>query len=80
LGAETQGGIGYMIEQELENATRGQHQVAALLTQVEVDLLDQAFENPTKSIGPAYSKTEANDIAASTSWVFKLDGDKYRRN
>lgn len=69
-----------MIEQELENATRGQHQVAALLTQVEVDLLDQAFENPTKSIGPAYSKTEANDIAASTSWVFKLDGDKYRRN
>lgn len=79
LGAETQGGIGYMIEQELENVSRGRHQVAALLTQVEVDPLDPAFRNPTKPIGPVYSKAEADKIAASTPWVFKPDGDKYRR-
>ncbi len=79
LGAETQGSIGYMIEQELENILRGRYQVAALLTQVEVNPLDPAFRNPTKPIGPVYSKAEADKIAASTPWVFKPDGDKYRR-
>lgn len=79
LGAETQGGIGYMIEQELENLLRGRRRVAALLTQVEVDPNDPAFENPTKPIGPVYSKAEADRIAASMPWVFKPDNDKYRR-
>ena len=79
LGAETEGGIGYMIEQELENALRNQHQVAALLTQIEVDQHDPAFRNPTKPIGPVYSKAQADEIATSSGWVFKIDGDKYRR-
>jgi len=79
LGAETQGGIGYMIEQELENTLRNQRQVAVLLTQIEVDPHDIAFQNPTKPIGPLYSKAEADTIAVSTSWVFKPDADKYRR-
>lgn len=79
LGAETQGGIGYMIEQELENFLDNRRQAAALLTQIEVDPRDAAFQNPTKPIGPFYSKAEADKIAASTSWVFKPDGEKYRR-
>jgi carbamate kinase len=79
LGAETEGGIGYMIEQELENILPKQQQVAALLTQIEVDPHDPAFQNPTKPIGPVYSKTDAERTAASTGWVFKPDGDKYRR-
>jgi len=79
LGAETQGGIGYMIEQELENLLRGRYRVVTLLTQVEVDPNDPAFGNPTKPIGPVYSKAEADKIAASTSWVFKSDNDDYRR-
>ena len=79
LGAETEGGIGYMIEQELENVLRDQRQVAALLTQIEVDPRDPAFLNPTKPIGPVYSKAEAEKTATSSSWVFKPDGDKYRR-
>ena len=48
LGAETEGMIGYMIEQELENAINHQKPVATLLTQVVVDLADPAFQKPTK--------------------------------
>ena len=79
LGAETEGGIGYMIEQELETILPKQQQVAALLTQIEVDPHDPAFQNPTKPIGPLYSKADAERTAASFGWVFKPDGDKYRR-
>ena len=79
LGAETQGGIGYMIEQELENVLRGRRQVAALLTQIEVDPRDPAFLDPTKPIGPVYSKADAEKTATLSSWVFKPDGDQYRR-
>ena len=79
LGAETQGAIGYMIEQELENILSGQQQVAALLTQVEVDPRDPAFRNPTKPIGPIYDQAQAEQLAASRGWIIKPDGDKYRR-
>ena len=79
LGAETQGGIGYMIEQELENVLGDQHQVAALLTQIEVDPRDPAFLEPTKPIGPVYSKADAEKTASLSSWVFKPDGAQYRR-
>lgn len=79
LGAETEGGIGYMIEQELENVLPKHRQVTTLLTQVEVDPGDPAFQNPTKPIGPVYNKPDAEKTAASFGWVFKPDGDKYRR-
>jgi carbamate kinase len=79
LGAETEGGIGYMIEQELETLLPKQQQVAALLTQIEVDPRDPAFQDPTKPIGPGYSKADAERTTASLGWVFKPDGDKYRR-
>lgn len=79
LGAQTEGAIGYMIEQELENILPKERQVATLLTQIEVDPRDPAFRNPAKPIGPVYDKAEAEKTAASSGWVFKPDGDKYRR-
>lgn len=79
LGAQTEGAIGYMIEQELENLLPKHRQVATLLTQVEVDPHDPAFRNPTKPIGPVYDKTEAEKLAAQRGWVVKSDGSKFRR-
>jgi len=79
LGAETEGAIGYMIEQELENILPKSRPVAALLTQVEVDPRDPAFSDPTKPIGPLYDKAEAEALAVQRGWVVKPDGDKYRR-
>ena len=63
LGAQTEGMIGYLIEQELENALPGGPRVATLLTQVEVDPRDPAFLNPTKPVGPVYGKAEAERLA-----------------
>jgi len=79
LGAETEGMIGYLIEQELENALPDGPKVATLLTQVEVDPNDLAFRNPTKPVGPVYEKDEAERLAAARGWSVAPDGDKYRR-
>ena len=75
LGAETEGAIGYMIEQELGNLLPFARPFATLLTMVEVDSKDPAFQNPTKFIGPVYPKNEADRLAAEKQWVFKQDGD-----
>jgi len=79
LGAETEGSIGYMIEQELGNLLPFARPFATLLTMVEVDAKDPAFKNPTKFIGPVYDQAEADRIAAEKKWAFKQDGDKWRR-
>ena len=79
LGAETEGMIGYMIEQELGNLLPFERPFATLLTMIEVDPDDSAFKNPTKFIGPVYGKDEADRLAAEKQWVFKQDGDKWRR-
>jgi carbamate kinase len=79
LGAETEGMIGYLIEQELENALPAGHKVAMLLTQVEVDKKDPAFNNPTKPVGPIYSKEEAETLAIKRGWTVAADGENYRR-
>ncbi|WP_144170722.1 carbamate kinase [Pseudomonas sp. Kh13] len=79
LGAETEGMIGYMIEQELGNLLAFEVPFATLLTQVEVDANDPAFKDPTKFIGPVYGKEEAERLAKEKGWVVKPDGDKYRR-
>lgn len=79
LGAETGGMIGYMIEQEIENALDHDRPVATLLTQVVVDRDDPAFANPTKFIGPVYDKAEAESRAAAAGWHIAADGDKWRR-
>ena len=79
MDAETQGSIGYMIEQELGNLLPFERPFATLLTMIEVDPDDPAFSNPTKFIGPVYDKDEADRLAAEKGWVFKPDGDKWRR-
>ncbi|WP_218511536.1 carbamate kinase, partial [Variovorax sp. dw_308] len=79
LGAQTEGMIGYMIEQELGNLLPFERPFATLLTMVEVDARDPAFSNPTKFIGPVYSKEAADRLAAERGWVVKPDGDKWRR-
>ncbi|MGY4531461.1 carbamate kinase [Pseudomonas sp. TE3786] len=79
LGAETEGMIGYMIEQELGNLLPFEVPFATLLTQVEVDANDPAFSNPTKPIGPVYSKEDAERLAAEKGWSIAPDGDKFRR-
>jgi carbamate kinase len=79
LGAQTEGMIGYMIEQELGNLLPFEVPFATLLTMVEVHGDDPGFANPTKFVGPVYEKTEADRIAAEKGWVFKQDGAKWRR-
>ena len=79
LGAQTEGMIGYMIEQELGNLLPFDVPFATILTMVEVDPNDPAFKNPTKFVGPVYEKEEADRLKAEKGWVFKQDGAKWRR-
>ncbi|MBL4611582.1 carbamate kinase [Halopseudomonas sp.] len=79
LGAETEGMIGYIIEQELENALEHDRPVATLLTQVLVDSNDPAFASPTKFVGPVYDREEAESRAAAAGWQIAADGEKWRR-
>lgn len=79
LGAQTQGMIGYMIEQELGNLLPFEVPFATLLTMVEVDPADPAFQNPTKFVGPVYEKEVAEQLAAEKGWSIKQDGNKWRR-
>lgn len=79
LGAETAGMIGYMIQQELSNTVPGSASIATVLTQIQVDPKDPAFQKPSKPVGPVYSKEEADKIAAEKGWTMAPDNDKYRR-
>ncbi|TDQ56978.1 carbamate kinase [Mesocricetibacter intestinalis] len=79
LGSETIGMIGYMIQQELGNLLPFEVPFATLLSQVEVDKNDPAFQHPTKPIGPVYTKQEAERLAQEKGWSIAQDGDKYRR-
>ena len=78
LGAETEGMIGYMLDQHLLAELPGR-QVATLLTQVVVDPHDPAFARPTKPIGPVYPATEARRLAGQRGWALTHDGDGVRR-
>jgi carbamate kinase len=79
LGAETEGMIGYMIEQELGNLLPFEVPFATILTMVEVDRDDPGFKDPTKFVGPVYSETDAKALAAEKGWAMKMDGNKWRR-
>jgi carbamate kinase len=79
LGAQTEGMIGYLIQQELGNELPFEKRLASLLTLIEVDPNDPAFQDPTKPIGPIYEKAEADRLAKEKDWVFKPDGDSFRR-
>jgi carbamate kinase len=79
LGAETEGMIGYLIEQELGNLLPAEKPLATILTMIEVDRADPAFDNPTKFVGPVYDEAEAKALADEKGWVFKADGQYMRR-
>ena len=79
LGAQTEGMIGYMIEQELGNLLPIEVPFATILTMVEVDPEDPAFENPTKPIGPIYNYEDAKLLETEKGWTMKPDGEYWRR-
>lgn len=77
--ADSQGGIGYMIDRQMRNAlnqTDLKKNVVAIITEVLVDIHDAAFSNPTKPIGPYYLKEEADLLAKANNWIFKEDPRK----
>jgi len=79
LGAQTQGMIAYMVEQELGNVLPLEKPIATVLTMVEVDPEDPAFQNPTKFVGPIYDQASADALTAQKGWTFKEDGASWRR-
>jgi carbamate kinase len=79
LGAQTEGMIGYVLEQELGNLLPVEVPFATILTMIEVEPSDPAFGNPTKFVGPVYTKPQADQLASEKGWVFKPDGDRWRR-
>jgi carbamate kinase len=79
LDAESEGMVGYLIEQELGNVLPAGRLVATLLTQVLVDRRDPAFRHPTKPIGPRYDKVEAARMSQARGWTVADVGDGWRR-
>lgn len=79
LGAQSEGMIGYLIEQELGNLMAPAQPFATILTMVQVDPNDPAFLNPTKFIGPVYTREEATRLNRARGWFFKEDGSGWRR-
>ncbi|WP_376801009.1 carbamate kinase [Candidatus Raskinella chloraquaticus] len=79
LGAQTEGMIGYLIEQELGNVLPDSAMIATLLTQVRVDAKDPAFLNPTKPIGAMVDELTAEHTTAHRGWTFAREGQGFRR-
>ncbi|MCE1189380.1 MAG: carbamate kinase [Ignavibacteria bacterium] len=82
--ADSQGGIGYVIEQQMRNVLMEEKidkNVVTLVTQVLIDNQDPAFANPTKPVGPYYTKEESEVLAEKHQWKFKEDprGRGWRR-
>lgn len=79
LGAQTEGMLGYLIEQELGNRIGNDRSIATLVTRTVVDPSDPAFADPTKFVGPIYTEQQARQLAQRHGWVMKLDGADTRR-
>jgi carbamate kinase len=79
LDAESEGMIGYLIEQELGNVLPNSFLVATLLTQILIDRHDPALRHPSKPIGPVYDKMQAEALAAVRGWSIAQDGSGWRR-
>lgn len=79
LGAQTDAMIGYVIEQELGNLLPADQSLATVLTMIEVDRDDPAFEHPTKPIGPVYDRNTADRLRTASGWAIAADGDEFRR-
>jgi carbamate kinase len=71
--------IGYVLQQELDNAYGPPARYATLLTQIEVDPKDPAFANPSKPVGSVYSEPEAKRLAQERGWSVAPDGKDWRR-
>ena len=78
LNAESQGMIGYLLQQTLANYIQN-IPITTLITQVLVDQKDTAFKFPAKFIGPVYNKQESEDLSNRYGWIMKEDGKFYRR-
>jgi carbamate kinase len=78
LGAESEGMIGYLLEQGLGNRLPGR-QTATLLTQVVIDARDPAFAHPSKPVGPVYDEETAARLARERHWTVAEDGASWRR-
>ncbi|MGM9488236.1 carbamate kinase [Ideonella sp. YS5] len=79
LGAETEGMVGYLLEQEIANRLPAGRHVATLLTRVAVDRQDPAFQHPTKPIGPMFDRERAESLARDRGWTLVPDGTGLRR-
>ncbi len=79
LDAETEGMLGYLIQQEMANHLPRGRACVTLITQIEVAADDAAFNAPGKPIGPVYSAAQARTIAATRGWPMLPDGDGWRR-
>ena len=79
LGAQTDGMIGYLLEQELANLLPATRAITTLITRVEVDAQDPAFGHPSKPIGPVYTQVESERVAAAKGWTMAADGASFRR-
>lgn len=79
LGAETEGMIGYVLQQELDNAYEPSARFATLLTQIEVDPKDPAFAKPSKPVGSIYREADAKRLAEQRGWTIAPDGKDWRR-
>ena len=78
LGAETQGMIGYLIQQGLNAAIEDRY-TTTILTRIVVDENDPAVADPSKFIGPVYTEEQAKQLAEAIHWVVKPDGSHWRR-
>ncbi|MCT7443442.1 carbamate kinase, partial [Escherichia coli] len=77
--AESQGFIGYMIQQSMMNELINlgvETPVVTFVTRVEVDEKDSAFENPTKPIGMFYSEDQAKELMREKQWILKSDANR----
>ena len=79
LGAETVGMIGYLIEQELGNIIPFEDHIVTILTQIVVDPGDPAFDQPTKPVGPVYSREAAGQLEREKGWAMAPEGAHFRR-
>jgi carbamate kinase len=78
LGAESQGMIGFMLENALRNKLPNVP-VATLLTSVVIDATDSALSRPTKPVGPVYDEAVARRLASDRGWTLAPDGEFFRR-
>lgn len=79
LDAETEGMIGYLVQQEMDNVLPAGRRCVALVTQIEVDPADPAFARPTKPIGPVYAASRASELRREHGWTLVPDGAGVRR-